>query len=213
MRPFSFTDALAQAEQLARQSLPVELHERLSCAVSLVRQGSVFQDDSGHWTVASASTPDKRYTVNGSCSCEDAFYRAPDGRCKHKLAQYLARKVQALLSVAQTGAPEPPPEVIGSGTNNAPLYEAAASVNVRVQVAGREVQWTLRDSDEGRLATRLEALLERYPAPQPVAQTASQGQDLCPLHHVPMQTNQKDGRSWKSHRTAEGWCKGYQRGR
>jgi hypothetical protein len=36
--------------------------------------------------------------------------------------------------------------------------------NVRVTIAGREVQWTLRDTDETRLATRLEALLARYPA-------------------------------------------------
>jgi hypothetical protein len=47
----------------------------------------------------------------------------------------------------------------------APLPEAPASVNVRVTVAGREVQWTLRDTDEARLAARLEALLARYPPP------------------------------------------------
>jgi hypothetical protein len=97
MGALSFSQALERAELLARQSLAPELHERLSCATALVKAGAVFQDDAGHWTVASASTPDKRYSVNGSCSCQDAFYQAPQGRCKHKLAQLLARKTQALL--------------------------------------------------------------------------------------------------------------------
>ena len=30
----------------------------------------------------------------------------------------------------------------------------------------------------------------------------------CPIHGVPMRQNHKDGRSWWSHKTADGWCKG-----
>ena len=42
-------------------------------------------------------------------------------------------------------------------------------MNVRLQVAGRDVQWTLQDADEERLAQRLEALLARYPVPTSVS--------------------------------------------
>lgn len=43
------------------------------------------------------------------------------------------------------------------------LPEAPASVNVRVQIQGREVQITLRDVDEERLLDRLAKVLERFP--------------------------------------------------
>src|SRR5262245_28424931 len=93
------------------------------------------------------------------------------------------------------------------------LPEAPASVNVRVTIAGREVQWTLRDTDEARLAVRLEELLQRYPlppAPQSGPQVASQGKDWCAIHHCKMFVNTgKDGRTWLSHRLPEGgFCKG-----
>jgi hypothetical protein len=77
-------------------------------------------------------------------------------------------------------------------------------------VDGREVQWALRDRDEARLAVRLEALLARYPLPQPV-QAASQGQEgWCSIHQVAMRWNEgKEGRKgWHSHRVGETWCKG-----
>ena len=114
------------------------------------------------------------------------------------------------------------------------LPEAPASVNVRVTIGGREVQWTLRDSDEGRLAARLAALLARYPQPQPaqpvrvavksqatVQPAASQGpgspqqhnaaaqhqrvSGFCKVHNMQMHLNTgKDGRTWYSHRLPEG---------
>src|SRR2546428_36537 len=45
----------------------------------------------------------------------------------------------------------------------ASLPEAPASVNVHLELAGRQVQLTLRDSDEGRLLARLDAILQRFP--------------------------------------------------
>jgi hypothetical protein len=214
MAAITFSEALEQAEVLARQALPPESHERLSCAVALVRQGSVFQDDSGHWTVASTSTPDKRYSINGSCSCEDAFYRAPEGRCKHKLAQYLARKVLALMTVAQTGSPEPTPEVFVAGNNTQPLFEAPSSANCHLMIAGHQVQLTLSDHDEGRLLERLQAVLAQYPVPQASqapAPTQGQGKEWCHLHIVKMKWNEglQGRKGWHSHRLADGqWCQG-----
>jgi hypothetical protein len=192
-----------------------------------VRQGSVFQDDAGHWIVASATTPDKRYSVNGLCSCDDAFYRAPQGRCKHKLAQLLARKVQALMQVSDdvgtqaaqapqepTSAPQTTMET--SSTLDAPhgLPEAPASVNCHITVAGRQVQLTLRDSDEARLLQRLQTVLERFPVAQASSSSQGTGEGWCTLHGVAMKWNAgKEGRKgWWSHRTQEGpWCQGRRR--
>jgi hypothetical protein len=90
-------------------------------------------------------------------------------------------------------------------------------VNVRLTIGGREVQWTLRDTDEGRLADRLTALLARYPLPQAPAPPATprppqtggvQEIGWCAIHNMEMTLNTKDGRQWWSHRTDDGWCKG-----
>jgi hypothetical protein len=89
-----------------------------------------------------------------------------------------------------------------------PLSEAPASVNVHLQLAGRQVQLTLRDSDEGRLLARLDAVLQRFPLVVPPTSTQAQPEGWCTKHGVQMQQNHKDGRSWWSHKTAEGWCKG-----
>ena len=108
--------------------------------------------------------------------------------------------------------PESAPGGIGFPETPA-LPEAPASVNVRLQMDGREVQLTLRDTDETRLLQRLQAVLAQYPAPQPAPQAPAQGQgqgkDFCQRHQVPMQENHKDGRTWWSHRKEDGsWCKG-----
>jgi hypothetical protein len=107
----------------------------------------------------------------------------------------------------------------------APLPEAPASVNVHITIAGRQVQLTLRDTDEVRLLARLEEVLQRFPLPQPPAQPQGQAlspqqhnaaamhrtvTDFCPIHQVAMKENTKDGRRWFSHydETAGRWCKG-----
>lgn len=72
------------------------------------------------------------------------------------------------------------------------------------------MQLTLRDNDETRLLQRLQTVLAQYPAPAPTPQASSQGKEKgwCPRHQVAMPLNQKDGRSWHSHKTDQGWCKG-----
>jgi hypothetical protein len=119
--------------------------------------------------------------------------------------------------------PQPLPEVHGTSPTPQPLPEAPASVNVRLVIDGRDCQLTLRDVDETRLLARLQAVLVQFPTPQPPAPAQPQGQlspqqynalamhrpvtGVCPVHQVAMQLNQKDGRSWYSHKTPEGWCK------
>jgi hypothetical protein len=115
-KTLTFHQALEQAELLARQKLPESLHERLSCAVALVKKGAVMQLNDGHtWEVESASVAGKIYSINGQgCDCPDAQYRAPQGNCKHRLSVFLARKALALMAAADTHddapAPEPEPE-------------------------------------------------------------------------------------------------------
>jgi len=55
------------------------------------------------------------------------------------------------------------------------------------------------------LLQRLEAVLQRFPlVVKPTDETPS-----CPKHGVMMKLNHgKDGSTWHSHKTADGWCKG-----
>jgi hypothetical protein len=97
-------------------------------------------------------------------------------------------------------APAPWPDA-EPGLNAAPapaLPEAPASVNCYVDIAGRKVQVTLRDTDETRLLQRLTVLLAQYPASDTVAEPeAPYGQKarpeadagstpMCPRHGVRM---------------------------
>jgi hypothetical protein len=90
----------------------------------------------------------------------------------------------------------------------APLLEAPASVNVHLELAGRQVQLTLRDSDEGRLLARLDAILQRFPLVVKPTDTPARPDGWSSKHGVQMTQNHKEGRSWWSHKTADGWCKG-----
>jgi len=129
------------------------------------------------------------------------------------LAQQPAPEVITIPEEAELTYPDndpepapPPPRPVAA------LGEAPASVNVRVTICGREVQITLRDTDEARLLERLQEVLQRYPLPQPEAprgpKPESQGKDFCQMHQCAMTLNNKQGRQWWSHRTADGWCKG-----
>jgi hypothetical protein len=209
MGALTFTQALIEAESRARKTLPSTLHERLAHATELVRGGRVFQDSAGAWQVDSSSTEGLTYNVNGVCNCQDAHYnQPPKGLCKHRLAVYLSRKVQALMTVAQMGTQAPVPEGLTS-SDTAPLYEAPASVNVRLLIDGRDCQLTLRDSDEGRLLARLAVVLQQYPVPQPAPQASSTGEGYCLVHETAMKLNEKNGQRWYSHPKPEGgWCRG-----
>ena len=237
----TFHQALMQAEAQARSTLTPELHERLSAAVALVTDGHVFQTSAGEWQVDSTSRAGLTYTVNGVCSCDDHHFNTPPkGLCKHRLAMFLSQRVLTLMQPPPAPVVEPEPATRGvcsrytppaplapsAAAAPAPLGEAPCSVNCHVMIGGRQVQVTLRGHDEGEVLTRLEAVLARYPMPQPAPQALSQGQGqltpqqhnakamhrpvsgFCVVHNAEMKLNQKDGRSWYSHRTDDGWCKG-----
>ena len=228
MTTSTFRQLVAEVAARAKEKLPQTVNGRLESAVKLVLLHDVMPQADGSILVGSSRDPLQSYLLVGTaCECQDFVHgQAPDGWCQHRIAAGIAKRVGELLP------PEPPPvlpDLLEPWPDNdveepppapapqpapAPLPEAPASVNVRLTIAGREVQWTLRDLDEARLATRLEALLARYPVPQAAPQAPSQpqgqgqGQAWCQKHQVAMQLNQKDGRSWYSHRTEQGWCKG-----
>jgi hypothetical protein len=173
------------------------LNGRVEKACKLVLAGDVALHDDGTATVASLSQPSVTYRLrNGACQCKD-YAHAPEHLCCHRIAVGFVRKVNELLPPTAVDNVRPTEPV-------APLPEAPASVNCHITLEGRQVQITLRDTDETRLLQRLTALLKQYPAPEP----PERQKGWCALHQVPMTQTTKDGRSWWSHKTAVGWCKG-----
>jgi hypothetical protein len=198
--------AVAAIADKARAKLP-ECNGRVDSAVKIVLAGDVALLPDGTARVASQSNGTTEYhIVNGHCDCRD-YEKAPHNLCKHRLSAAIARRAQELTRGALEAAPAasqptptPPP---------APLPEAPASVNVHLELAGRQVQLTLRDTDEGRLLARLDAVLQRFPLVVKPTDTQVRQDGWCAKHGVAMNHNHKDGRSWWSHRLRDGaWCKG-----
>jgi hypothetical protein len=83
--------------------------------------------------------------------------------------------------------------------------EAPCSVNTRLILAGREIQLTLRDSDETRLLKRLAGVLAQFPLEAP----AQVREGFCDLHHITMSKKHGKYGEFYSHKTREGgWCTG-----
>jgi SWIM zinc finger len=210
----AWRQAVAAIAEKAKAKLP-ECAGRVDSAVKIVLAGDVELQADGTAKVASQSNGSTAYhVVNGECSCKD-FAKAPHQFCKHRLAAAITRRVQELTKAklegtngqTETSSQPTQPEAL-----RAPLPEAPASVNCHITLEGRQVQVTLRDTDETRLLGRLAALLRQYPLAE--TQQPTQGHNAsqpgwCAKHGVQMRQNHKEGRSWWSHRLADGtWCKG-----
>jgi len=214
-----------------KATLP-ECNGRVDSAVKIVLAGDVELMPDGKAKVASQSNGTTAYhVVNGECSCKD-FPKAPSNWCKHRIAAGLQKRATALakqklaqLDGASNGHAEAPSQPPAESPQGQPqgetvptLPEAPASANCHILIEGRQVQVTLRDTDETRLLTRLAALLQQYPLAQPPTQPPAQGtgqpssQDdrpYCHTHKVALQKFTKDGRTWYSHKAPDGsWCKG-----
>jgi hypothetical protein len=194
------------ASEVARmQTLHPERLGELARAHALILHGQVLPsaDDPSTGQVLS-SDGEKRYTVNGVCDCQAGQHGK---MCKHRqswlLYQHILKKMEAQAQ----------PDHDYRTHLETPLYEAPASVNVRLLINGRDCQLTLRDADETRLLARLAVVLQQYPVPEAPVQAASQGQGQdgwCPVHQVQMKWNAgKEGRQgWYSHKVDGQWCKG-----
>jgi hypothetical protein len=193
---------VADVAARAKAILPTQVNGRIEKAVALVLQGDVEPQEDGSIVVHSATDATRRYVLQGtSCTCADYERgQAPSGWCAHRIASGIRKRVQELLPQSTPVWTETVPVHV-----QAPLPEAPASVNVHLTISGRQVQLTLRDSDEGRLLQRLQAVLQQYPAE--AARTVQEG--LCQKHQVQMKLNTKNGRQWYSHSQEDGsWCRG-----
>lgn len=196
----AFRQALDIVTAKAQAALP-DNATRIEGALKLVLAGDVELLGDGTARVASASNGTTTYhIVNGHCDCKD-YPRAPQNFCKHRLAHGLLKRtvalVRAQLDAAPTApaAPVPEAQVWRSNVTPGPLPEAPCSANCHITVQGRQVQLTLRDTDETRLLQRLDAVLQRFPMEQPPALASSPPIHSCTLHG-PMKESSKRPGTW-----------------
>ena len=144
----------------AKATLPQESHSRLARATEMVLNGAVHIEEDGRTCLVRSSCGTHWYPVNGACSCPD-YARAPGHYCKHRLARALylraRRALQAAPGAGTAGVTRHPLAPVFAGS------EAPASANVYLLIEGRQVQLTLRDTDETHLLARLTQVLRAYP--------------------------------------------------
>ena len=204
---------MAAIADKAKAKLP-ECNGRVDKTVTLVLNGDVELLPDGTAKVASQSNGTTAYhVVNGECSCKD-FPKAPHSFCKHRLGAAIARRAQELTKAkladtnGQAGAPSQPAQ---PEPPTLPLPEAPVSITLKATLHGHEVMVTLRGVDFASVKAQVEQASEwlKVQAPtQPPTQGTEQPKGWCAKHGVQMRQNHKEGRSWWSHWTPEGWCKG-----
>ena len=199
----TFRQAALRVAALAHAKLPAELHGALERAHALVVHRHVWMDEDGKHAQVLSSDGTTFYLVNGHCTCMGAAH-AKDALCKHRLAVMLYRRASELLATSAC--------VVAAKPQGAALPEAPASVNVRLCIGGADVQWTLRDVDEHRLAERLEALLTRFPQQAKTtseASTPAQPQTpgappVCPHHGKSKESTKATGTFFCPSKMADG---------
>ena len=185
----TYREAVLQVAERAKNALPLSV-SRIEKAVTLCLNGHVEVVD-GKYRVASQQDGKTVYhLVNGTCTCQDFTSGKAQGWCKHRLAGNIYRKALEMIK-----AQEP---VATHG-------EAPCSVNTRLTLGGREIQLTLRDTSESRLLARLADVLAQFPQNAP---SVNHEDNICPIHHVPMQQRNGKYGVFHSHKTAQGWCQG-----
>jgi hypothetical protein len=132
--PQAWHNAVRAVADQATRTLP-QCASRIARAVALVLAGAVELLPDGTACVASQRDGQTTYrVVNGHCDCAD-FAQAPQGLCKHRLAQRLARHAQSRLAQAPAdpagtpAAPDTrsqPPAPPRRGTSTAQALIAAA---------------------------------------------------------------------------------------
>lgn len=193
----AFRAAVAAVAASAKAKLP-ESNGRVEKAMALVLAGDVVLGEQHTALVYSQTDADTSYAVRpGFCSCKD-FDQAPGQLCKHRLAAAMLRRA---LDTAQLQPPA-----------RQPLPEAPASVNCHVTIGGRQVQLTLRDTDETRLLERLSTVLARYPQPAcpgkgETAPTQSET-PTCPYHGAMKESTKVAGTFFCPSKMGDGsYCK------
>jgi hypothetical protein len=216
----AWREAVAAIAVKAKATLP-QCNGRVDSAVKIVLAGDVELLPDGTAQVASQSNGTTAYfVVNGACECKD-FPKAPSGWCKHRIAAGLHKRASALvnakLDAGTNGHVEPPSQPTPAQPQaspappTTPLPEAPVSITLKATLNGHDVLVTLRGTDFASVKVQVEQASEwlkvQAPAQSPT-QTPENPEGWCSKHGVQMRQNHKDGRSWWSHQTADGWCKG-----
>ena len=90
-----------------------------------------------------------------------------------------------------------------------PLPEAAFSLTLKGTLDGQEALLTARGQTAAAFQANLEAIRGLLDAPtQAPAQASSTAEGWCRKHGLQMTQTHKDGKTWWSHKTPDGWCKG-----
>src|SRR5262249_41735474 len=204
----TFRTAVLQVADKAKLVLEA-IGSGIDKAVALVLNGFV-EIVEGKCRVASQTNGKTIYhQVNGTCTCLDFTQgKAPNGFCKHRLAHGLYRRATEMV---QAQEPEPTVEAqptVPAETVQVPVQhtEAPASVNFHTTIAGRQIQITLRDTDETRLLARLETLLQRFPVVEEPKEHVPQ-EGWCSEHNAKMKLHHGKRGTWWSHKLSNGqWC-------
>jgi hypothetical protein len=90
-----------------------------------------------------------------------------------------------------------------------PCPEAAFSITLRGTLDGIEALLTCRGMTADEFRHNLQQIRGLLDQPQPsTPPAANQGEGWCGKHGLQMTQTTKNGRTWWSHKTADGWCKG-----
>jgi hypothetical protein len=199
-------EAVAEIAEKAKAKLP-ECSGRVDAAVQIVLAGAVELIPDGRARVASQSSGTTTYhIINGRCDCRD-FDKAPHNFCKHRLSAAIARRAQELVKTkpdAATPAIQPTP------TPTTSLPEAPVSITLKATLHGHEVMVTLRGTDFASVKSQVEQASQWLSTQAPAQrQPARTEQGWCGKHGVAMKLNHgKNGSTWYSHKTVDGWCQG-----
>jgi hypothetical protein len=131
------------------------------------------------------------------------------------LSAAIVRRAQELTKAkgADTNGQEPaqgqPAQVAAPAV---PLPEAHVSITLKATLHGHEVMVTLRGVDFASVKAQVEQASDWLKVQAPAQSTGQADQSpkpgWCAKHSVQMRHNHKEGRSWWSYWTPEGWCKG-----
>jgi hypothetical protein len=202
----AWREAVAEIAEKAKAKLP-ECNGRVDSAVKIVLAGDVELLPDGTAKVASQSSGCMAYqVVNGECPCKD-FAKAPHQFCKHRLSAAIARRAQELTKAKLEGTndqAEPPSQPAQPEAPTMSLPEAPVSITLKATLHGHEVLVTLRGTDFASVKAQVEEANQWL---QAHSDQGSESSPQCPIHGVPLKRQQKNGRSWSSHKTADGrWC-------
>jgi hypothetical protein len=204
----------AVAQVAATMEKP-EYGDRLQKAMDLVLSHKVTLHDDGTATVQSGN---RTYALTSECPCEDSQRRSL--YCKHFLSVELLKRTYSRLHPSSNGhQPTLPsqPKPVASQAACWSVHEAPASCCLKFLLHGVEILYTMRDVDDDTLYARVRRILPKILEKTIKGTNGTSGIDgtepappdenRCPIHGVPLKRQQKNGRSWWSHKTADGrWC-------